>query len=108
SLGHLNKAMDYIEKEPDSFWKLNGKCMVAYAMGKEQEANNLLDQFIADLAWPNIADVYAFRGEKDEAFKWLELALENGDSSLLEILNYPSMQNLWGDLRWNKFINKLG
>ncbi|HLS30481.1 MAG TPA: hypothetical protein VK021_06465 [Flavobacteriaceae bacterium] len=108
SLGHLNKAMNYIEKEPDSFWKLNGKCMVAYAMGKEQEANNLLDQFIADLAWPNIADVYAFRGEKDEAFKWLELALENGDSSLLEILNYPSMQNLWGDLRWNKFINKLG
>ncbi|HLS30480.1 MAG TPA: hypothetical protein VK021_06460 [Flavobacteriaceae bacterium] len=112
SLDHPEKAMNYIEREPDPFWKLYGKCMVIYAMDDKQEADSLLGRFIADysedMAEPNIADIYAFREEKDEAFKWLEQAFENKDSSLLEILNYPSMQNLWGDPRWNKLINKLG
>ena len=110
-LGHPEKALDYIEKETDPFWHLYRKSMVVYALGNTQEADELLKQFIADYgndSWPNIADVYAFRNEKDEAFKWLELAFKNKDASLLEILNYPEMKNLWGDPRWNKFINKLG
>src|SRR5699024_1497500 len=83
SLDHPEKAMNYIEREPDPFWKLYGKCMVIYAMGDKQEADSLLGRFIADysedMAEPNIADIYAFREEKDEAFKWLEQAFENKD-----------------------------
>lgn len=110
SLGHPQKALDYIEKDSGPFWNLYRKSMAVYAMGNIPEADMLLKQLITnwgDKTWPNIADVYAYRGEKDNAFKWLELALENKDSSLLEILNYPAMQNLWGDPRWNEFINKL-
>jgi TolB-like protein len=111
SLGHPEKAMEYIDKDADPFWHLYRKSMIVYALGNTKEANDLLKQLIADYddsSWPNIAHVYAFRGEKDEAFKWLELAFENKDISLLEILNYPEMENLWGDPRWNRFINKLG
>ena len=109
-MGKPEKALEYLEKDTDPFWPLYRKSMVVYAMGNKQEADDLLKKFVADfgnIAWPNIADVYAFRGEKDEAFKWLELALKNKDSSLLEVLNYPSMKNLWGDPRWNKFLKKL-
>ncbi|MEO6346399.1 MAG: hypothetical protein ABIO60_00685 [Aquaticitalea sp.] len=111
SLGHPEKALGYIEKETDPFWNLYRKCMAVHALGKTQEANELLKHFVADYgvdSWPNIAHVYAFRGERDEAFKWLDLAFENRDASLFEILNYPEMKNLWGDPRWNRFINKLG
>lgn len=110
-LGRFDKALDYSEKEKDNFWHLYGKSIAVYAMGNKQEANNLLQQFVVEFgsdSWPNIAYVYAFSGEKDEAFKWLELAFENKDASLLEILSYPQMKNLWGDSRWNIFINKLG
>jgi len=105
------KALQEIEKEPDPFWKLYRKCMVVYAMGNKTEADSLLKQFVKDWAhdsWPNIASVYAFRGERDEAFKWLDKAFENRDGSILEILNYPEMENLWGDSRWNAFLDKLG
>src|SRR5690606_7535814 len=110
SLGDSKTALSYFEKYTDPFWNLYGKCIATYAMGDMQKADKLLEQLIAewgDSAWPNIAEVYAFRGENDEAFKWLELAFQNKDSSLLEILNSPSMKNLWGDPRWNLFINKL-
>ena len=110
SLGHPEKALVYIEKQNEPFWTLYGKNLAVYAMGKTQEANDLLEQLITDwgdMAWPNIAYVHAFRSEKDEAFKWLELALKNKDASLFEVLNYPQMRNLWGDPRWNNFINKL-
>ena len=109
-LGNYDQALAYFEKDNDPFWPLYRKSMTVYAMGNTQEANALLKKLVSDfgdVAWPNIADVYAFRGENDEAFRWLELSLENKDSSLLEILNYPSMKNLWGDPRWNKFLKKL-
>ncbi|RXJ52488.1 TPR end-of-group domain-containing protein [Gelidibacter gilvus] len=111
SLGHPEKALEYFEKVTEPFWQLYGKTKAVYAIGNKQEADKLLKKLIADwgdVAWPNIAVFFAFRGEKDEAFKWLELAFDNRDASLLEILNYPSMKNLWGDPRWNTFINKLG
>lgn len=112
-LGQSNKdrAIQEVEKEPSPFWKLYFKCMVVYAMGDKKEADALLKQFIetyGDAAWPNIASVYVFRGERDEAFTWLDKAYENRDASLFEILSYPEMENLWGDTRWNAFIDKLG
>jgi len=110
-LGKTEKSLSEIEKEPDPFWKLYRKCMVVYAMGNTTEADVLLKQLVEDWghdSWPNIASVYAFRSEKDEAFKWLNLAYENRDGSVLEILNYPEFENLWGDPRWNAFIDKLG
>ena len=111
SMGRPEKAITYIEKDTDPFWNSYRKTMAIYGMGKTKEADILLKQFVTDWghdSWPNIAHVYAYRGEKDNAFKWLELAYDNKDASLLEILNYPEMENLWGDPRWNKFINKLG
>ncbi len=109
--GNYIKALGEIEKETDPFWKLYRKNMILFAMGRKQEADSLLVEFVNSYgndSWPNIALVYAFRKNKDEAFKWLDLAFENKDGSLLEILNNPEMENLWGDPRWNAFIKKLG
>jgi len=109
--GNYQQALVEVEKDNDPFWNLYRKSMVVYALGRQDEANTLLKQLVDEFgneSWPNIAHVYAYRGEKDEAFKWLELAFDNRDSSLLEILNYPELKSLYGDPRWNAFINKLG
>lgn len=109
--GNVAKALDELEKEVGGFWKLYFQCMVIHATGNIEEANALLDQLVkdwGDSAWPNIASVYAFMGKNDEAFEWLNLAFDNKDGALLEVLNYPEFENLWGDSRWNIFINKLG
>jgi hypothetical protein len=109
--GKNELALLEVEKDTDPMWSLYEKSMVVYALNNKKEANTLLEELISTYGnelWPNIAHVYAFRGEKDNAFKWLELAYENKDVSLLEILNYPEFESLWGDPRWNAFIDKLG
>ena len=109
--GEYDKALIELEKDDNPFWNLYRKSLLVYAQGKLNEANDLLKKIIdehGNSSWPNIAHIFAFRGEKDLAFKWLDLAYENKDASTLEILNYPEMENLWGDPRWNAFINKLG
>ena len=110
SLGNPEHSLEYIEKDNHLFWRAYKICPTVFAMGNIEQANQLLEDFIAewgDQERPFVADVYAFRKDKDEAFTWLELAYENKDSSLLRVLNYPAMQNLWGDPRWNTFIHKL-
>ena len=109
--GEYDKALIELEKDDNPFWNLYRKSLLAYAQGKTNEADDLLKKIIdehGNSSWPNIAHIFAFRGEKDLAFKWLDLAFENKDASTLEILNYPEMENLWGDPRWNAFIDKLG
>jgi len=109
--GDFKNALSFIEKDSDPFWKLYRKNKIVYAMGDHKQADALLKELISEYgndSWPNIASIYAFRNEKDAAFKWLDLALKNRDATTLEILNYPEMENLWGDPRWNAYINKLG
>jgi len=109
--GEFEKALQEAETEAHPFWRLYNKSMAVFGLGDLAEADSLLQQLIeewGDVAWPNIAAVYAFRGEQDKAFEWLDVALENRDGSLMEILAYPEMANLWGDPRWNTFIDRLG
>ena len=56
----------------------------------------------------NLADLYAFRGEIDQSFYWLNKAVEIKDPVLLEALVYPSLKILHKDPRWNTLINNMG
>ena len=41
-----------------------------------------------------IAEVYAWRGEKDKAFEWLQVSLDNHDTGLLSLMIDPLVQGL--------------
>ena len=122
-MGHGSLAMIYLEtdriedaileaeKDNHPFWSIYRECFIKYANGQRDESYALLQKIIdqfGEFASPNIASLYAYMGNKDKAFEWLEIAYKNKDSVLLEILNYPEMKNLWKDPRWNEFIKKLG
>jgi len=55
-----------------------------------------------------MATVYAWRGENDLAFKWLEAAFEQRDSSLANILTWREFDSLKADPRYPIFLKKLG
>ena len=81
-----------------------------FAIGDTALANQLLAEYV--LQYGNsipghIASLYAFRGEKDQAFKWLEKAYKKHDSGLLHIINFQTLRNLWDDPRWAVFLQKL-
>ena len=60
-----------------------------------------------ETSWPSeIARVYAFRGEKDHAFEWLDRAYEARDEDLYIIKGDPLFKNLEGDPRYKAFLQE--
>jgi len=54
-----------------------------------------------------IAELYAFRNEKDAAFVWLEKAYNKKDSWLYWLKGDPLLKNLKSDPRHNAFLKKM-
>jgi TolB-like protein/cytochrome c-type biogenesis protein CcmH/NrfG len=67
-----------------------------------------LVQSYADTAACQIGEVYAYRGEKDHAFEWLERARRQRDSGLAALRSEPFYENLHGDPRWSAFLRTMG
>jgi TolB-like protein/Tfp pilus assembly protein PilF len=108
--GEHNKAKKEIELEKHDFFSLYGKNFVYYALGKQDQADALFEEFIekySETDPANLADLYAFRGEIDKSFYWLNRAVEIKDPVLLEALMYPSFKSLYKDPRWNTLINNM-
>jgi hypothetical protein len=55
-----------------------------------------------------IAEVYAWRGETDKAFEWLQVSLDNHDTGLLSLLIDPLMRSLHHDSRYSEMLTKVG
>jgi Flp pilus assembly protein TadD len=62
----------------------------------------------ADSAGYQVAEAYAFRGEADHAFAWLERAYLNRDSGMGWVRVDPLLKNLRSDPRWPALIRKVG
>jgi TolB-like protein/tetratricopeptide (TPR) repeat protein len=67
-----------------------------------------LTEGFADTAAYQIAEVYAYRGDNDRAFEWLERARRQRDGGLVGMQRDPFLANLRGDSRWEVFLRKMG
>jgi hypothetical protein len=54
-----------------------------------------------------IAEAYAFNGQKDQAFSWLDKAYAQKDIFLWSIKGDPFFKNLEGDPRYETFLRKM-
>jgi TolB-like protein/DNA-binding winged helix-turn-helix (wHTH) protein/Tfp pilus assembly protein PilF len=81
-----------------------------YALGRKKESDTALVELItkyhASSAY-QIAEVYAFRNQSDEAFEWLERAYAQRDSGLIETKVDPLLKSLHNDPRYAAYLNKL-
>jgi tetratricopeptide (TPR) repeat protein len=67
-----------------------------------------LTENFADTAAYQIAEVHAYRADKDRAFEWLERARRQRDPGLVSMRKDPLLENLQGDPRWNPFLHTMG
>src|SRR6266704_6900505 len=76
-----------------------------------QESDAALAELTAkdsETAAYQIAEVYAYRGDKDRAFEWLERARRQRDPGLGNLRKDPLLTNLYDDPRWNAFLRRMG
>ncbi|WP_297795701.1 tetratricopeptide repeat protein [uncultured Eudoraea sp.] len=109
--GRNDEALAEIEQEKHEFFSLYGRNFIFYARGPKTTADSLFAEFLdkySDTDPANVADLYAFRGNYDESFHWLNIAFEVKDPVLLEALTYPSFKPMHSDARWKDLIIKIG
>jgi TolB-like protein/DNA-binding winged helix-turn-helix (wHTH) protein/Flp pilus assembly protein TadD len=81
-----------------------------YALGRQRESDATLSELIAKYHAGSafqIAEVYAFRNQPDEAFEWLERAYAQRDGGLIGTKVDPLLKNLHSDPRYSAFLKKL-
>jgi len=84
---------------------------IAYdALGRKKESDAALSELIAKyhagMAY-QIAEVYALRNRRDDAFEWLERAYAQRDSGLIATKVDPLLKSLHSDPRYAAFLKKL-
>jgi TolB-like protein/class 3 adenylate cyclase len=82
-----------------------------WAQKHVQESDAALNELIkneSELAAFQIAQAYAYRGDKDKAFEWLERARRQRDPGLGDLLKDPLLENIHDDPRWNAFLRTMG
>ena len=108
--GDLATAVEEAELEQVPFFSLYGRNFAYFAADRHEEADALLVELreaYSNTDPANMADIHAFRGEYDEAFEWLNKAIDIRDPVLLEILHYPSFIEMRKDPRWKQLIERM-
>jgi tetratricopeptide (TPR) repeat protein len=88
-----------------------GIAMAEFTLGHERESQaalaTLKTRYPAGMAM-QVAWVYAWRGEKDLAFQWLERAAEQHDAGIVRLRYEMPLASLRSDPRFSALVEKLG
>lgn len=109
--GEAQGARVAFQQEPHEVLRQLGLVMAEHALGRTAESDARLQDVIAQHAheWAYyIAGIYAFRGEADEAFEWLEKSAETNSSGLQGIIVNPLLTGLHADPRWTPLLESMG
>jgi len=109
--GKPEKALAEMEQEPEEVFRLLGFALAHHGANRAPESNAALRQLIekdSKTAACQIAHAYAYRGESDRAFEWLERAYVERDIGLAWSKAHPLLRNVHGDPRWLPFLEKMG
>jgi TolB-like protein/DNA-binding winged helix-turn-helix (wHTH) protein/Flp pilus assembly protein TadD len=102
-------ALAVFLKEPVEAPRIMGSAMAHFALGRKAESDAALAHMLksyADIPF-GIATIYAFRGESDETFKWLDRAYEEKDQFLYRIKFATEFDKLHEDPRYKAFLRKM-
>jgi TolB-like protein len=104
-------ALREAELEPDERYRRFELALAHYARKDRLAADAALAELITkdrNVMAYQVAEVYAWRGETDKAFEWLQISLDNHDTGLLSLLIDPLMHGLRHDSRYSEMLAKVG
>jgi TolB-like protein len=108
--GRPEAALQEAERCAAELFRLQLTAAALHAQGRSVEARAALDQLVARHATDGpfqIATVHAWRGEPDQAFRWLERALAELDGGLMDLRLDPLLRGLAPDPRFAALLARL-
>jgi len=108
--GDPDAALLAMQQETDDAEKQAGLAIVYYALGRKADADAALAHMLKEQADGNaytIAEVYAYRGQYDEAMQWLERAYAQKDPFLVYVKAEIAPKMPAADPRFKAFLRKM-
>lgn len=107
-MGNAELALDIFLGIDDlnSVW---AQAFPLYDLGRDEEVMKAIETLKeAGSRSVQVASIYAYRGDADNAFEWLERGYEDGDDDLVEIRQYTAFKPIENDPRWELMLEKIG
>jgi serine/threonine-protein kinase len=108
--GKPKGALVEFEQEPERATRLSGKAMAHHDLEHAKESQQALDELIAKEAQGaayQIAWVYAWGGERDKAFEWLDRSYAQRDAGLPYLMSDPLVAKLRDDPRYAAMLKRM-
>ena len=109
--GRLDEALEAAKCVVHETFRLLALANVYHAQGRHTESDAALKELIethADTGAFQIAEAFAYRDDRDQAFAWLERAYAQRDAGMHMLRESQSMRGLHADPRWQAFLAKVG
>jgi adenylate cyclase len=108
--GDRDAALVEMQQETSDEAQQGGLAMAYHALGRKADSDAALARMLKEQANGNafgIAEVYAFRGQPDEAMHWLERAFAQKDVGLFCIKGDLPLKSLEADPRFKALLRKM-
>ena len=109
SQGKPELALRTLREEMDQGARIAFMPIMLQANGRQSEADAAMTELVA--YWDEecalcIARAYAYRGDKNRAFEWLDRAYRMRDSSIMNVIDEPLLKNIADDPRYKAFLHE--
>ncbi|HEX3631630.1 MAG TPA: adenylate/guanylate cyclase domain-containing protein, partial [Casimicrobiaceae bacterium] len=109
--GRAAEALELAEREVLPDFRLVGIALARHSLGHKEESDAAVAQLIerhGNEAAYQVAETYAWRGEPDRVFEWLERAYTQRDPGLSMTSSDRFFRPVHDDRRWPPFLKKMG
>lgn len=104
--GDFEAALASFPRDEDPEYALKGQVLALWELGRKDDFANKFEELKAGWGeqWPSeMAHVYAYTGQVELAFEWLDKALAQKEEGMAHQFTLPFYKNLYDDPRWALF-----
>jgi len=109
--GRPGEGLQYLDLDSEDRWQKSMSAIVLHSLGRHEEERQMQQYMIdegSDRWASTIAMTFAWHGDRDTAFAWLDIAYDQRDSNLSNLIFNPWMANLHDDPRWEILLDRIG
>jgi TolB-like protein/DNA-binding winged helix-turn-helix (wHTH) protein/cytochrome c-type biogenesis protein CcmH/NrfG len=107
-----SEALAEFERESEGDFRIAGRALSYHALGRTADALEALHHLESLVEQSRrgfflVAEIYAFRGDRDQAFAWLARAYEQRETLCGSVKLDPLLNNVRSDPRYKAFLKKM-
>ena len=103
--GRPEEGLQYLDFDSENQWQQAMSIVVLHSLGRHEEEQPIRQKIINEKGqyWAfGVALTYAWHGDADKAFEWLDIAIKQKDGYMTQLIFNPWLARLHDDPRWRK------